>query len=306
MERVQIIWVARSYTGPTGEVKMHKHSYYHMFYICSGKICITVADRVYHLERGSCILVPKETDHGYFNSGEETLEYLEIKFSCPTAVLDTQLSALGTVVSQDPLAGGLANRIVQEYYDLESRADDAASHYLLAMLYAFTAESRSGRQKEFRYIDASHYKPLIRQVIHYLEEHFAESISLDSLAQTLGRNKSYLCTVFQKDTNTTILDCLNMIRIHHAAELITYSDYSLVQVSNMCGFASASHFNRIFLKYAGITPGQCRKAYPDNILSHPEDWVRSDKSRHPNRFIYSVLAQKRISLDMMHCTAESK
>ena len=299
MERVQIIWVARSYTGPGGAVKPHKHSYYHMFYICSGQISITVADRTYELTEGACLIVPKDTEHAFRNTGNSTLEYLEIKFSCPTAALDAQLSAMGTVVSHDSLSGILAKRIVQEYDDLEARADDAASHYLLAMLYAFTADHRCDQQKISRYIHASQYTRLTQQVIGYLEEHYAESFSLDQLAQDMGRSKSYLCTRFLKDTSMTILDCLNMIRIHRAAELIVYSDYSLTQVGTMCGFASPSHFNRIFLKYAGITPGQCRKAYPDNILSNAESWGSDNKPWHPKRFVYSVLAQKRISPDMI-------
>ena len=300
MERVQIIWVARSYTGPSGAVKAHKHSYYHMFYICSGTIRITIAGKSHELERGCCILVPKDTEHFYTNIGSENLEYLEIKFSCLTPALDDRLMGMGTMISQEPLAGELTERIVQEYLDHNASADEAAAHYLLALLYAQTVGSRTARQMEFRYIDAGHCKPLIQQVVQYLEEHFAESFSLDTVAQAVGRNKSYLCTVFLKETGTTILDCLNTIRVRHAAELITYSDYSLTNVSTMCGFASTSHFSRIFVKYAGVTPGQCRKAYPDNILVSAESWAESNKVRHPNRFIYNVLAHKRITLDMMH------
>lgn len=300
MERVQIIWVARSYTGPSGAVKAHKHSYYHMFYVCSGMIRITIAGKPYELGKGACILVPKGTEHSYSNIGSETLVYLEVKFACLSPSLDDRLMELGPVISQELVAREMTERIVQEYVDRNTAADEAASHYLMALLYALTVRSRSARQTEFRYIDATHCKPLIQRVVQYLEEHFADSFSLDTLAQAMGRNKSYLCTVFLKETGTTILDCLNTIRVRHAAELITYSDYSLTDVSAMCGFASTSHFSRIFLKYAGVTPGQCRKAYPDNILVSAESWAESDKVGHPNRFIYNVLAHKRITLDMMH------
>lgn len=300
MERVQIIWVGRSYTGPSGQIKAHKHSYYHMLYICSGSIRITTADATYELGKGACVLVPRETVHAYVNPGEDSLEYLEIKFSCLSASLDARLSSQGPIISCEPITGDLAERIVQEYADRKASADEAASHYLLSLLFVLTESSRSKQQVEFRYIDASRCKPLTRQVVQYLETHFAESFSLDTLAKAMERNKSYLCTQFLKETGTTILDCLNTIRVRHAAELITYSDHSLSDVSAMCGFASASHFNRIFLKYAGVTPGQCRKAYPDNVLANPDSWAESDKVRYPNRFIYSVLAHKQITLDMMH------
>ena len=88
-------------------------------------------------------------------------------------------------------------------------------------------------------------------------------------------------------------------RIRRAAELIVYSDHSLSQVSEMCGFASVSHFNRVFLKYAGITPGQCRRAYPADILfGHGPS--KKDVSSQSERFIYNVLAQKRITPDMLN------
>ncbi len=66
----------------------------------------------------------------------------------------------------------------------------------------------------------------------------------------------------------------------------------------MCGFSSVNHFNRVFLKYAGITPGQCRRAYPADILFSFKD-MRKDLDTRNNYFMYSVLAQKRITLDMI-------
>ena len=298
LDRVQIIWVARSYTGPSGAVKSHKHSYYHMFHVLAGRIRIAIADETRELEQGSCILVPKETLHSYENPGSETLEYAEIKFSCLSAALEDKLTAPGPLVCHEAVAGELVTRIVEEFVSQKAAADQAASHYLLALLYTLTEPIRSARETEFRYIDASSCKPTTKQVVQYLESHFAENFSLDALAEAVGRNKSYLCTLFLKETGTTILDCLNTIRVRHAAELITYSDHSLTDVSAMCGFASASHFSRIFLKYAGVTPGQCRKAYPDNILANPQSWSSSDKALQANRFIYNVLARKRISLDI--------
>ena len=88
-----------------------------------------------------------------------------------------------------------------------------------------------------------------------------------------------------------------MIRIRRAAELIVYSDHSLVQVSQLCGFSSVSHFNRVFLKYAGITPGQARRAYPADILfGSPKSGDKTNAQA--DQFMYSVLAQKRITPEM--------
>ena len=130
-----------------------------------------------------------------------------------------------------------------------------------------------------------------------MESHYSEDLSLDALASSMDYNKSYLCVAFKKDTNQTILDCLNTIRIRRAAELIVYSDHSIPQVAAQCGFASVSHFNRVFLKYVGTTPGQCRRATPGDVMFRDPEAFQVHTSA-PNWFIYSVLAHKQITADM--------
>jgi len=164
---------------------------------------------------------------------------------------------------------------------------------LISALNVFAQSGRYALQPgQFLYMDASGYGVLAQQVIHYLEAHYAEDISLDTLAGELDYNKSYLCVAFKKDTNRTIWDCLNMIRIRRAAELIVYSDHSLNRVAQLCGFSSVPTFNRVFLKYVGATPGQCRRAYPGDILVGPQN-------TDPNLFMYSVLARKMVTPEMV-------
>ena len=93
-----------------------------------------------------------------------------------------------------------------------------------------------------------------------------EPLTLDRLAQDLQYGKSCLCGTFKKDTGTTIVDCLNTIRIRHAADLLAYSDIDIAQVSQLCGFASPNNFSRVFQKYVGVNPRQCRRSVPGNIL----------------------------------------
>ena len=297
MERLQILWIAKSYTLPKAGVKGHCHPYYHMFYISAGEGRFVVDGDVYMLSSGQCLLVPRNAEHAYTNEGDITLEYQEIKFSLAQTAMESRLQSLGVVISREEMVGKLFERIIQEYSDIGGQADDAAASYLMALLNILTAPSRMESKREFRYFDASSYSDLSKQIVHYLEKNYAKELSLDDLAVALGYNKSYLCVAFKKDTHSTILDCLNMIRIRRAAELIVYSDHSLAHVAAMCGFASDSHFNRVFVKYVGTTPGQCRRAYPVNIVFEPKQ--SAAPTDRPSRFMYSVLAQKRITPQMI-------
>jgi len=288
---MQILWVAKGYTLPKAGVMSHDHPYYHMFYVYSGGIHFVVDGISHDLTAGQTLLVPKQTPHSFTNQKDETAGYLEIKFTLTQPVFEN------TLLSDDPLVGQLFQQILKEYSDLRGLADQAAAAYLAAIVQLLTQSERYGKKQQFRFIDASSYNKLSQTIIRYLEDHFGEDITLDGLAELLGYNKSYLCVAFKRDTHSTIMDFLNMIRIRRAAELIVYSDHSLSQVAEICGFTTVSHFNRVFVKYVGITPGQCRRAYPANVLFAPKN-VNYSKDR-PGRFMYSVLAQKYITPSMV-------
>lgn len=232
---------------------------------------------------------------------------MEIKFSLPQASMDDHLQALGVLVSENRIAGLLFEQVLKEYLDLAGMADEAAVSYVLSIINLMTEEPRYNLRKEFRYIDASSYNELSQEIIHYLEAHYAEDLSLDSLAAALDYNKSYFCVAFKKNTHSTILDCLNMIRIRRAAELIIYSDHCLAQVADMCGFSSDSHFNRVFVKYVGITPGQCRRAHPANVVfAPPRDSAPPPPTNRTDHFMYSILAQKKITPQMTRALCDNK
>ncbi len=293
MERVQLLWVAQGHTLPEAGVKSHKHPYYHMLYITAGSGIFVVEGEEFTLSPGQCLLVPREADHAYSNTGDTIMEYLEVKFSLPQNTLESSLTKMGTVVTDNSLVGLLIRQILQEYSDLGSLADDAAATYLETILNLLSQNIRYQKKPQSRFIDASEFSELSRRIVRYMESHYAEDFSLDALAESIDYNKSYLCVAFKKDTHMTIWDCLNTIRIRRAAELIVYSDHSIPQVAAQCGFSSVSHFNRVFLKYVGTTPGQCRRAHPGDITFWDPEKAK-EQSVIPNRFIYSVLAHKQI------------
>lgn len=296
MDPLQILWVGQSCFQPHAGVKNHTHPYFHMILILRGQDDFSVANQPLMLSEGQCIIIPPNTEHSFSNSTQTNTEHLELKFTITNPAMHARVLRISGQVLENELAAALFKHILHEYATQCNPADDAPAAYLTALLHALTEEERHQSPRQFTYVDASGCSVLAQRVIRYLEAHYAEDVSLDTLAAALGYNKTYLCGVFKKDTDLTILDCLNTIRIRRAAELIVYSDHSLSQVSELCGFSSVSHFNRVFLKYVGATPGQCRRAYPVDILFSSE---KAPNSGSTGSFMYSVLARKRFSPQMV-------
>ena len=98
---------------------------------------------------------------------------------------------------------------------------------------------------------------LLQEIQDYIEEYCdtnGHGPAVSEIADAVGFNKNYICSVFKRDSGMTIGNCQTIIRIHKAAELISFSDMNLNQVAAATGFTNLSHFNRIFKKVVGMSP----------------------------------------------------
>lgn len=99
------------------------------------------------------------------------------------------------------------------------------------------------------------YSKQIVKCMNYIYDHLHERITLEDLAKNLGISESYLSRQFKKETGTTVSDYIMRKKIETARNMIEYSDYSLLEISNILAFPSQSYFTKVFRKYMGVTPG---------------------------------------------------
>lgn len=95
----------------------------------------------------------------------------------------------------------------------------------------------------------------IQQVRQYIEEHFAESVTLHTLAQHVALSPYYLLRVFRTEVGMPPYTYLESVRIRHTQRLIK-AGKPLAEVAAEAGFSSQSHMTRQFKNIIGVTPGQ--------------------------------------------------
>ena len=98
-------------------------------------------------------------------------------------------------------------------------------------------------------------KKAIQQARHYIEEYFADGITLNQLAQLVALSPYYLLRVFHAEVGMPPYAYLESVRIRHAQRLIE-AGKPLAEVAVEVGFSSQSHMTRHFKKIIGVTPGQ--------------------------------------------------
>lgn len=105
----------------------------------------------------------------------------------------------------------------------------------------------------------SNEKRVFLQAVEYIENHFAENINLEVMANVVHMNASYFSTFFKKNSNMNFKEYLNKIRFDHAVTLLISTDYKVYDIAEQSGFRDARSFNELFVKYYKETPASYRK-----------------------------------------------
>ncbi len=88
----------------------------------------------------------------------------------------------------------------------------------------------------------------------YLDAHFKENITLDTLAQVARVNKYHMAHLFKEEYGISPIRYLNNKRIEESKQLLRSTDLSLSFIAQNLGFSSASYFSQSFRRHEGISP----------------------------------------------------
>jgi AraC-like DNA-binding protein len=107
----------------------------------------------------------------------------------------------------------------------------------------------------------SQYHNLSEQIIHLIQEHYDQDITLEECASKLHYNANYLSSVFKKETNFTFSDYLAMYRLKVAKHCLIESEMTIREIAENLRYNNSQNFIRSFRKQEGMTPGQYRIKY---------------------------------------------
>jgi len=96
------------------------------------------------------------------------------------------------------------------------------------------------------------------QAMLYIEEHYAEPITLESLAEILSYSIPQLSVLFKKKTGYSVIDYVIRKRIEYAKTMLTQTDATVKEIAASVGYKDSFYFGRIFKKVVGISPAQYR------------------------------------------------
>lgn len=100
---------------------------------------------------------------------------------------------------------------------------------------------------------------LILQIMDFILEHYAEDISLEQLAQTVGYSKFHISRCLNDTFGCNFRTLVNNYRIDMAEKMLLQPGCRVTDVAYTCGFQTQTSFNRSFRKHCSMTPSQFQR-----------------------------------------------
>ena len=107
-------------------------------------------------------------------------------------------------------------------------------------------------------------KDVIQEIQNFICCHYAENISLNSLAEQFYLHPNYLSRLFKEKTGHNFVEYLTEIRMEKVKELLRSSNKKIIEICDMTGYDNPRYFSKVFKQYTGMTPREYRDTLPPN------------------------------------------
>lgn len=207
--------------------------------IATGKDIVIINSNELHSFSGvssNCAYNYLKIDTTFFKSFNIDIESLEFN----TLIRDEALNNLFENIKREFLEEA-------SYFKVKVKAE-------LLNLMVYLLRNHLKAEKKFINDDYNEYVTITKQIISYINKNYQNTISLEKLSREIGVSKYHLCRIFKTITSCTIVEHINYIRCDKAKSLLATGDYTISQVSQICGFNTPSYFTKIYKRFMGITP----------------------------------------------------
>lgn len=259
MDKLQLVWSGETELPAGWKLQAHTHDYFHMAYVSKGNLIFRAGGTDYPLSEGSIILIPPFVVHEVPMDNHRLCTQYEVFFRILDPDMDCLFNTQNVIVQHG--ASHLENLFA--YIGLNYNSTDflrasSVNSFLSAILFSLLLCNTAPESVSNGFVDYSRYSPLVQKILYYVEKNCEGKFDLSNLAQKLGFNKNYLCTVFRRETGITISEYNNYHRIRRVLISLQYHGFNkevpIHDLAEQFGYMNPSYFNRVFKKYTGMTP----------------------------------------------------
>lgn len=101
----------------------------------------------------------------------------------------------------------------------------------------------------------------INEIVEYINEHYNEDISLESLSRMFWLEKKYLSKLFKKYVGENYVEYVTKKRIDAAKQMLEDRSLTISEIAERVSYCDSNYFAVLFKKNVGMTPKEYRLKY---------------------------------------------
>jgi AraC family transcriptional regulator, L-rhamnose operon transcriptional activator RhaR len=263
---------------------LHAHDYIEIAYVAAGKGIHSIGDKEYSVSKGDLFIINYDVPHE-FRSLECPCEPKLWVYNC---VFKPEFLDYNLVNCRDfkdithhflfnsffPEEGDHkhdikflqgSGRDIEELYEKMYREYNLKDEGYIEILRAYVIELLITVLRAFRRSSLlserieNQRRQVIDKIIHHMKDNYKSELKLEELSTLAFLSPSYFCKLFKDCTSMTVSEYLQKIRIDGACDLLRTTNRKIIDISLEIGYKDIKHFNHIFKKITGKTPGEYRK-----------------------------------------------
>lgn len=251
---------------------LHAHDCTEIFYVTGGEGSFCTEEQTIPLHQDQLVVVNPRFRHTERSSAAQNMRYivlgidnLQFRFGKDAVLRPFEIF---TVASHRSTVLPLLSVILEELRSKKPCYEEICQHYLSILLLMI----RRITGREFTVSQPSSIPYECEKVRSYLDAHFREPLTLESLAALAHWDKFYFSHQFSRAYGISPINYLLEKRIEHSRYLLKTTDYSVTQIAEAAGFSSQNYFSQIFRKSTGMSPRQYRKNMAEKAKGKKESY----------------------------------
>ncbi len=243
-------------------------------YLCTnGSGTVTVGNTHYSLKSGDLLMWRSGTPYSYASDSSD--------FYCFTCNFDYYSQRKKCSYPQPPVSSVLYHpdqllepsfQFVQQQFPFNDTVYLKNTFYLFPELEALVTEYENRfkyynlrcsallttillemlRHLEFNNSDSQQYS-LVNDITNYIQEHYAEPLTNESIGKQFGYHPVYINSLMRKIANTSLHQYVIATRLHRAMQMIMETSLSADEIAAAVGFPNPLYLSRLFKARYGIS-----------------------------------------------------
>ncbi|WP_241675086.1 helix-turn-helix transcriptional regulator [Paenibacillus luteus] len=232
--------------------------YYYLIMVLEGEGTFIQGGHTYTLRKKDLFCLFPQVTHEYYTTGDKLLRKAFFAFDGKLAL--QLLERIGLGPYHPHLEGGLTDEAfahMESFFYLVMDKDRQHTDLARLALFHQIFDALSVNQTRDKHL--SETGSWLRKAKDYLEIHYADGITIESVADYVGIDRTHFSKQFSKTYGLSPMKYVQKLRMNEAILLLKQTDYKLAEIAQSVGYPDLFSFSKAFKKQIGISPALYRK-----------------------------------------------